>query len=250
MLYEAEGIVVRSMDYGEGDKIVVLLTKEAGKVSVMARGAKKLKSRHSAIAQLFTHGVYTYFKGNASQMGTLNHGDIVSSHHAIREHLHKSAYAAYLAELTDRLIGEAEGSGFVFEQLASALTAIEEDKDPVMISHIYEMVMLRVAGYAPSFTDCVSCGAALTDPWFSVSGGGAVCTRCRSGQSDAVLLAPGVYKVLRAIQRVDLRNLGNVSVSEQTKQQLKQMMRQYMDHHTGVAWKARHFIEQMEKYGL
>lgn len=250
MLYEAEGIVVRSMDYGEGNKIIVLLTKEAGKVSVMARGAKKLKSRHSAITQMFTHGIYTYFKGNVSQMGTLNHGEIISSHHAIRENLNKSAYAAYLAELTDRLIGEAEGGGFVFGQLAAAMMAIEEDKDLAMILHIYEMVMLSVAGYAPSFSECVSCGGALTEPWFSVSGGGALCTRCRSVQPDAMLLAPGVFKVLRAIQRANLRNLGNISVSDQTKQQLKQAMRLYMDYHTGVTWKARHFIEQMEKYEL
>lgn len=249
MLYRVEGIVIRSMDYGEGNKIVVLLSREAGKISVMARGAKKIKSRHTAAAQMFTHGEYIFYKGASSQMGTLNHGEILASHHALREHLRSSAYAAYIAEMTDRLVADHEG-GHLFEQLAGALDAMEEGKDPQIIAHVFEMLMLKEAGYAPSFDACASCGGEIAEPAFSVSGGGVLCSRCKPSAKDARLLDARTFRLLRAIRHADLRKLGRISVSAESKQQIKEIMRQYLDYHTGINWKSRHVIDQMEKYQL
>ncbi len=61
MQYRVQGIVIRSMDYGEGNKIITLFTRELGKMSVVARGAKKVKSRYGSSAQLFTYGDYLFF---------------------------------------------------------------------------------------------------------------------------------------------------------------------------------------------
>lgn len=61
MLYRVEGIVIRSMDYGEGNAIITLCTENAGKVGVLVRGAKKVKSRHAALIQLFTTGEFVFF---------------------------------------------------------------------------------------------------------------------------------------------------------------------------------------------
>ncbi|MDQ0876910.1 DNA repair protein RecO [Paenibacillus sp. V4I3] len=66
MLRSVQGIVLRSMDYGEGNKIISLFTPELGKVGVMARGAKKVKSRHAAVTQLFTYGDFVFFTTKGS----------------------------------------------------------------------------------------------------------------------------------------------------------------------------------------
>ncbi len=67
MLQKCEGIVLRTTDYGETNKIVTLYTREWGKIGVMARGAKKPKSRLSAITQPFTYGYFLMQKGNGSR---------------------------------------------------------------------------------------------------------------------------------------------------------------------------------------
>jgi DNA repair protein RecO (recombination protein O) len=248
MLHRVQGIVLRSTDYGEGNKILSLLTKEMGKISLMARGAKKVKSRHTAVSQLFTYGDFVFFK--SGQMGTLNHAEIIEAHHGLREDLMKSAYASYLAELTDRMLGDSEGGAFLFEQLLAALNAIEEGKDAQIIAHIFEMKMFALAGYLPVLSECVSCGNRVGDMAFSAQLGGIVCPLCRHKDARAVPLSEGSLKLLRLFQQVDIRRLGHVDVKDATKIQLKRSMRNYMDTHVGIQWKARSFLDQMEGYGV
>lgn len=254
MLYTVEGIVIRSIDYGEGNKIITLYTRELGKTALMVRGAKKPGSRHSAIAQLFTRGHYVYFQSRG-QMGTLNSGEIIDSHHGLRENLQMTGYASYLAEMTDRILGEQDASDFLFEQLRAALTAIEEGKDARMIAHIFEMRMLEVAGYAPALSACVSCAAIYgepsAEPWtVSVEMGGLLCPRCRQHDPRAIRTAPATIKLLRLFQRLDLRRLGKIEVKDSTREQLKQCIRSFFDTYVGGQWKSRHFLDHMEKFEL
>lgn len=100
MLIKSEGIVLRTTDYGETNKIVTLLTREHGKIGVMARGAKKSNSRLSAISQPFLYG--TFLIQSSTGLGTLQQGEMIESMRAIREDLFLTAYAAYMTELMDK----------------------------------------------------------------------------------------------------------------------------------------------------
>lgn len=248
MLYKVEGIVIRNMDYGEGNKIISLYTRETGKMSVMARGAKKLKSRHSAITQLFTYGQYVVYK--AGQMGTLNAGEIIDSHHKLRENLHAAAYSSYLAEMFEKLTGDMEPNPALFEQLLAALKAIEANKEPSVIIHIMEMKMLALSGYLPELSHCVSCGSEEGDMFLSAVNGGVLCGKCKGKDPYAIALSVAAWKLLRLFQRVDLRRLGNVEVKQSTKTQLKQCMRTLMDTYLDLRWKSRNFLDQMDKFDL
>jgi DNA repair protein RecO (recombination protein O) len=249
LLRSVQGIVLRSMDYGEGNKIISLFTPELGKVGVMARGAKKVKSRHAAVTQLFTYGDFVFFK-QRGHMGSLNSAEIIEAHHALREDLHMSAHASYLVEMTDRMLGDEEGSTYIFEQLKSGLMAIEEGKDMQIVVHLYEMKMFELAGYLPVTDACVSCGETSGITSFSPAMGGTLCTRCRYKDAAAIPIGEGALKLLKIFPRMDMRRLGAVQVKDETKTQLKACMRAYMDIHIGVQWKSRGFIEQMEKYNI
>jgi DNA repair protein RecO (recombination protein O) len=248
MQYRVQGIVIRSMDYGEGNKIMTLFTREVGKVSVVARGAKKVKSRYGSAAQLFTHGDYLFFK--SGQLGTLNHAEIVEAFHRIREDLDMAAHASYLAELTDRMLGDQEGQPYLFEQLRASLQAIQEEKDLHIITHLYEMKMLMFAGYTPELTQCVVCREPAEPFAFSVGLGGMMCERCRLRDPQAIRLTPGVYKLMRLFTQMDVRRLGQIDVKPETKGLLKRLMRAYFDAHVGLQLKSRSFLDQMDKYGI
>jgi DNA repair protein RecO (recombination protein O) len=248
MLHTVQGIVLRAIDYGEGNKILRLMTREAGKVGVMARGAKKVKSRFGAISQLFTCGEFVYFKSGG--LGTLSSAEIVRAHHGLREDLMKSAYASYLAEMVDRMLEDGEGGAALYDQLSAALAAIEEDKDAQVVTHIFEMQMLMLSGYAPVLDKCVSCGG-RTEPFaFSAQHGGLLCMLCLHKDAHGIRLTEGALRLLRLFTGVDIRRLGATSVKAETKAVLKRCMRAYMDAHIGVAWKSRDFLDQMEKYQL
>lgn len=248
MLYKVEGIVTRSMDYGEGHKIISIYTRETGKLSVMARGAKKLKSRHGAVTQLFTYGQFVVYKN--SQMGTLNAAEIIDSFHKLREDLVKGAYAAYLAEMVEKLTGDMEPNPMLFEQLLAALKGIAGDKPPFIIAHIMEMKMLMLSGYLPELDQCVSCGREEGEMALSIAGGGIVCSRCRPQDAQSIVLLPGTLKLMRLFRHMDLRRLGEIQVKPVTEAQLKRCMRGLMDTYIEAKWKSRSFLDQLDKYGF
>ncbi|APO46929.1 DNA repair protein RecO [Paenibacillus sp. FSL H7-0942] len=250
MLYRVEGIVIRSMDYGEGNKIITLCTESGGKVGVLVRGAKKPKSRHAALVQPFTYGQYVYFRNTG--LGTLNAGEIVESYHELREDLVKASYASYACELLDRVLQDEETGTFWFKQLKACLQALKEEKDPVVITSLYEMKILQASGYGPQFDECISCNQERPDEQLFISPrlGGVLCRACKHFDPPAMSVSPKALKLLRLFAQLDLQRLGNISVSESTRDEIKKLMRAFMDHQLGLNLKSRSFLDQMEKYGI
>jgi len=249
MLYRVEGIVIRSVAYGEGNLIVTLFTGEVGKVGVMVRGAKKARSRHGAVTQLYTYGDFVFYKSQANGLGTLNSAELLDGYPGIRGDLRASAYAAYFAELTDRLVPDGEASQFLFEQLKAAYEALSAGKDPAVVSAMLELKLAQFAGFAPLTSECAECGRA-PDPeekmFWSASAGGLVCARCAADRSDRMPLPPGAVRLLPVLQRADLRRIGDVSVKPATKRALKEALRRYLDAHADVRLKTRGVLDQIE----
>ncbi|MFC5467114.1 DNA repair protein RecO [Cohnella suwonensis] len=247
MLYRVEGLVIRSTDYGEGNKIVTLLTPDFGKQGIVVRGAKKLKSRYGSLAQVFTYGDYSYYKGGT--LGTLNSGEIIRSFHELRQGLDGPAYAAYAAELTDRAINDDEAAANLFHQLLAFQSALAEGKDPQIVVRAYEMKVVAAAGYEPNLDECAGCGKSNVAFRFSPPAGGALCHSCAYRDPGALELDDGAWRLLRIFAGMDMRRLGNVSVKESTKLQLRLALRRWMDTHLGLNLKSRGFLDQLEKYG-
>ncbi|CAM5258234.1 DNA repair protein RecO OS=Lysinibacillus sphaericus OX=1421 GN=recO PE=3 SV=1 [Lysinibacillus sphaericus] len=140
------------MRYGESNKIVTLLTREAGKVATMARGAKKPSSRLSAVTQPFTYGMFMV--QHHTGMGTLQQGEHLNSMRHIREDIIATAYASYIMELVERVVEEGKAEPFAFEVLLQALQAIEDGYDPEAITLFVEWKMLLLYGCATD-TPCL-----------------------------------------------------------------------------------------------
>lgn len=248
MQYRVEGIVIRAVAYGEGNLIVTIYTEGSGKIGVMARGAKKTRSRLGAVTQLYTYGEYVFFKSGAGSLGTLQHAEIIDSYPTIRADLRSSSYAAYFAELVDRFLPDDEASSFLFEQLKASLSAINEGKDPQIVSHILEMKLLAASGYAPNLLECAVCGRPLEPErlMFSVSLGGTVCKSCAVKAADSEAMKPNIWKLLRLLQATDARKLGNVSVGKESKTAVKAVIRRWMDAHADIRLKTRNVLDQVE----
>lgn len=253
MLYSEEAIIIRSMDYGESNLILTIFTRERGRVAIMVQGAKKMKSRFSGVSQLFTHGQFIYYKSKG--MGSLSSGEVLNSNRKLREQLELTAYASYIAEMYDRLLGDEESSPFLYEQLKAGFSAMDEGKNPQLISHMFELKLLQYAGYAPELANCVSCG--LNHPSsnanhckFSGRLGGWLCDRCIHKDTGAPIISNHGIQLLRIFQNVDMRKLGKLEVKQETKLELKTLLRGYWDHYLDVKWKSRGFLDQLDKYSI
>jgi len=247
MLVKWEGIVIRSVDYGESSKVITVYTREHGKIGLMARGAKKPKSRLAAVSQLFTYGYFLCKTGPGTGMPDLSQGEILEAYRELRQDLFRTAYAAYIAELADKLTHEREPNPFLFHLLSLTFRYLDEGKDAEILCRIFESKMLAVAGIRPVLHACSNCGEEREPYVISVAQGGLLCPRCQADDPYAIAVTPGTWKLLRLFQVFDLERLGDIEVKPATRSQLRHVLRQFYDHHLDMRLKSRNFLDQLEK---
>lgn len=244
MLNKWEGIVIRTMPYGESHKIVTLLTKEAGKVTAMARGAKKPRSKLAAVTQPFTHGSFLVRQGRG--MGTLSQGEQIDSMRFIREDLEATAYASYIVEIVDRLTDEDDRISGIYGLLYDALHAINEQFDPEAIALFVEWKMLQVGGIHPILHECAHCRATEGEFAFSFKEIGFLCHRCFATDPYSVKITPTQLKLIRTFYTVPINQVGNLTLKKETKNFMKKIVRTIYDEQLGVWFKSRAFLDQLE----
>ncbi|ARK26102.1 DNA repair protein RecO [Sporosarcina sp. P37] len=245
MLNKLEGFIIKSIPYGESNKIVTIYTREAGKITAMARGAKKPASRLAAITQTFTHG---YFLVRSSRgMGSLEQGDLISSVRHIRADLETTAYAGLIVELLDRLTEPEQPNAGIFRLLEESFHAMEEGYDAEAISLFVQWKMLPVAGIHPVLHECANCGATEGEFAFSFQQIGFLCHRCFHADAYIIRLSPTQTKLIRMFYNVPLDQIGKLTLKKTTKTFMQKLVSTVYQEQTGIYLKSRKFIEQLER---
>src|SRR5690606_36210654 len=248
MLHKWEGIVLKARAYGESNKIVTLMTREAGKVACMARGAKKPTSRLAGVTQTFMHG--SYLVQRTSGMGTLQQGEHFNSMRHIQTDIVATAYASYIVEIVDRLVEEGRPEPYAFDILIQALNAIEEGYDPEAITLFVDWKMLPFAGIQPILHACAGCGAVDGEFAFSFTQGGFICHRCFHMDPYIIRLSPTQLKLIRMFYTLPIEQVGKLELKPQTKQFIKKIVTTMYEEQTGIRLKSRNFIEPLERTPL
>lgn len=243
MLYRVEGIVVRTVDYGENHKIITLITNNSGKVGVLVRGARKVRSKHASLAQPFTYGEYSFVR--SSGLGTLQHGELIQSNHLLRTDLDLTAHASYIAEFIDRAIQDDEIGNTHFEQLKACYNGLSQGKDVTVLTSIFEMKMLIMSGYSPVVEECIHCGNHVGPFKCSGYAGGILCSRCSGNDASLPQISETALKLLRLFKVIDLRQVGNITISKETKQEVSALIRMLVDCQLGIRFKTRSFLDNL-----
>jgi len=205
-------IVLRTRDYSESDRIVTLLTREFGKLSGIAKGAKVSRRRFERKLEVFSH-VMLYFRRRP-------HGDLVFITRAesaslpsleLADDLAKIALGSYMVELADALTREEAEAAAAYQILVDSLSAISHHGARVALRQAYELNMLRWAGYGLEFARCRACsrepGPEVTSVAFIPSRGGIVCRLCRDSLG-------GVAVSLTPVSAATLARLGTISIAD------------------------------------
>src|SRR5699024_2712831 len=122
MLKQMEVIALISRDYGETHKIITIFTKKLGLLRAMRRGAHKRTSKLTAVAQNFIEGNFLIYVTKG--LSTVQQGQILASHRHIREDIIKTAYTAYIIELTDKILETRSPQPLLYDQLQKTLQYI------------------------------------------------------------------------------------------------------------------------------
>jgi DNA repair protein RecO (recombination protein O) len=176
-----EAIVLRSIRYGEADRVLHLYTPGYGRLSAIAKGARRARSRFGARLEPFFHIRVILHEGR-SDLHTVTSADTVEAHPGLRDHAATLDAAARACDAVARLFETPEPHPEVFRLLANELALL--DRDPAharpAIGLAFRLKLLLAAGIVPQLGSCAGCGESEHLRGFSAAAGGVVCGSCEA----------------------------------------------------------------------
>ncbi len=201
-VYKSKGIVLRSIRYGEADRILDLYTRDAGLVSAIVKGIRRTKSRFGARLEPLSCVDFIAYQGRT--LDTVTQAETLRSFHGIREDLARFEAAAGMVGSVRALSGGDEADRRVFNLLYNGLVALEGAGSGFeAVEAALGLKLSILAGYAPQLDACLGCETDLDEAaeplHFAPHLGGVLCAGCRAMTGDAFPLAPGALGRLRAL---------------------------------------------------
>ena len=179
---KTEAIVLRGIKYGEADRILHLYTPERGRVSAIAKGVRRAKSRFGGRLEPFFRLNLVLYQGK-SDLLTVTSAETLAGHPRLREHGAAIGGAARACDAVSRLFGDGEPHAGVYHLLANQLALLDREPERATraLALAFRLKLLLAAGFAPHLASCASCGEPEHLVGFSGAAGGVVCGACEAG---------------------------------------------------------------------
>jgi DNA repair protein RecO (recombination protein O) len=180
-LVKDNAIILSTRLFGESDKIVRFLTLASGKLSGIAKGAKKSQKRFMNTLEPFNQVRIEYFEKSTSSLVRIENADVEESNSGLEVSLKRICVASFFTEFVDKLTKEKQRNQHLFHTLKEILESLKLVEFTATDILYYELQMLRHLGYMLNLTACVHCGRTLPDMeklYFSKERGGTLCPGC------------------------------------------------------------------------
>lgn len=251
-IYKEEAIVLRSMAYGEADRILTLFTRGTGKVAAIAKGVRKPSSRLRGAVQLFSHTHLVLYAGRT--LDTVTQGDADETFGFVERDLDRLAAASCFAEAVDRLTMERQPLPKLFQLLLTALRALDES-DPELLGRVFEAKLLAILGYRPQLDGCVMGGhdgrqapgrpgAAAGPVWFSIERGGVLCPDCAVNCPDALAVSPPTVAIMAYFMQAPLERAARTRVEPGSRSELASLLRSFISYHGDIRPRSWQFVHR------
>ena len=211
-------VVLRVRDYAESDRVVTLLTRDFGKLSGIAKGAKASRRRFERKLEPFSHVTLFFRRRPHGQLVFITRaeaGDLPPL--TAEDDLARFALGSYMLELTEALTSEEAEAAAAYRVLTEALSVLLTANATLAARQGFELAILRAAGFGLEFSRCRACGTFDNEhteaAYFIPSRGGIVCPRCRPASPEtAVRLTPASAAAMARLNEAALSihaNLGD-----------------------------------------
>lgn len=243
-LVTVTGMVLSATPIGEYDKRVVILTKERGKLSAFARGARRPQSHLAGVTAPCAFGTFSLYEGRASY--TIHGADISHYFSELRTEVEAAYYAFYFLEFADYYAKEGNDESELLKLLFQTIRVITKKLLPLeLVRNIYELKIISINGEGPQVFQCVSCGNKERPCVFSVKNGGLVCETCQKGIVDGRRLHTSTIYAMQYILSSSVEKLYTFRLSEEVMKEFDQVMERYKEVYVEKHFKSLDILKQL-----
>ncbi len=246
-------ILLRKREYGDHDLITVFFSRSRGKVTAIAKAAKKSRKRFAGVLELFSVLTIVTAPGRGRGMAVLREASLAQPFAGIRRDILKTAYASYWVELVDEWMEPGQASPELFDLLAHVLTGIDAgDGTAEFLSVLFQMRFMGMAGFAPDLQRCTRCHAGFEQieaerAGFDLQRGGLVCPGCMAGGAHALCLSRGTVKELQWVARGGLEKAGRIRFSPRAAEEGLRLLEAFVPFHLGKEPRSLAFLRRIRR---
>lgn len=228
------GLILCVSDHGESDKIVTLYSPDLGKITGIAKGAKRSKKRFVNKLEEFSLVELLYTPPKRDGLFFLHEAELENSFLSIRKIYKRYVAAAFIDELTLRFTREHDPDPEIFSLLIWALAGLENNRDPQEMSVLFLLRILGLTGYQPILDCCGTCGLSVqAGKNFSLNSGGGslICDNCmKDTKRGSTPITIQTLKFLHHAQHTELANLERLRLSKNNVHEALSTLHRYTLH--------------------
>lgn len=246
---KVEAVVISHRDFGEADRLVKIYSRQEGKMTAIAKGARRIRSRKAAHLEPFTHASLVLAVGRTFWVVT--QADTLGDFPRIRADLARTARAAYVLELADLLSTEYQADDTLFRLLLETLRRIDGGGEIFNPVCYFELHALDLSGFKPDLFHCVACKKEIQPEgqFFSIRQGGVLCPACGAAAGEGVLsVSVEALRYLRHFQRSAYTRVGEVNIQEGVRNEMRRLLDRYMSSVVERRLNAPGFYDQITRY--
>lgn len=249
--FSSPAILIRRVDYGDFDLIITFLTHQHGKMTAIAKSAKRSTKRFGGVLELFSLLDIVVSRGSRKGLPILTEASISSPLNRIRSDINKTAFASYWSELVNDTLEDGRPQESVFQLMSFVLKALDNGEIPdEVLSILFQMRLLTLSGLCPNLNYCCTCHTDVGDTGqhkvnVDLSKGGVVCEDCTPYASGERCLSKGTIKQLQWLNTVELSKAGRIRFSKGAIQESQHFLESFVPYHLGKEPKSLKFLRRL-----
>lgn len=237
------GMVLSTMPISEYDKRITILTKERGKITAFARGARRANSQLLAATNPFAFGEFELFEGKSSY--NVSKANIHNYFRELTLDVDAAYMGFYFLEFADYFCQENNDEKEMLKLLYQSFRALESPAfSNELVRVIFELKAMTINGEGPNVFSCMHCRSTENLEYFSVWRGGIFCPECKHGQKTRKIHESTRY-AMQFIESTRVERLFTFQVSEEVLKELKKIMWDYLNTYVKHSFKSLEIIDEL-----
>jgi len=246
--------IIHKTDYGESDIIITLFSASRGKISCIAKGAKRSRKRFPGSLELFSQVSFNGFIKHPLALTRIDECQLLKPYLAIQEELKSYLNGCYFLEIVNRCSAERQSNPALFELLDDLFTFLSDlphNRNFNCRIRLFELQIITLLGFKPELSHCLDCGIKLDNDNprghffnFSPQTGGLVCNHCHPRHPAAFNVSQGTINLLNQAHMLDNKLRNKVNFTPQVEAESARLCRALLSWHSGCSFKSLKILER------
>ena len=231
---ESNAIVLDCRDHGESDKIITFFCQHLGRLTGIAKGAKRSKKRFVNKLEIFSALKVVHTLPQNGRLAFISEAELADGFMTLRTDITRYITASVIREMVLLATKELEGDDSLYPLLSWSLYQLNNEKNTTPALIFFLIRFFTIIGYSPNLSTCIDCDCSLDQSdyfSFHIQNGGILCHRCnRTNESNRIRLSHGTLRTLEMALKQPLERLPRLQITEQSRQEALQFFHLYARH--------------------